>query len=580
MKFEIISTLVLSIGILVSWLAGWPTIAIAIFILGAVVKIVLSFSRLHQVSSAIQTNREQLHMSVAFLNKDNSKRMIFTAILVSLGEAACWPIRALVGGICGLTARPLDRIVRPSTFETQKDIFFQFPFALVILLSFTLQSIFMLVGFADESRAGLAFYAAAWIQIIGFIAFMLHFFGRRQFLKNFSASSINPVVFFLIASILSVLCAITIRLLYSAAFVVGPNQLSLDSAFAALRALIENSGIFDLPELIKSSNNISDLFSKLGEFFVSIDALKALDIFLGFSVLSTFGRSAWGVLRFKRDDEDRMVRVNHFLNSRKFEQANKEVAELENNEKKEQMHSVLAIAELDYEKFLHHLDKVSPSSDLYVFGNMPRVVQYVALTNSIMLVPLSLEEFCVIAQKYWEKHENCSATFYLYLGFIQVRGIEFDEALKCQENFSFAKVASDALEIVFNPEHKGVDMAKAILAHFGEERISMVLISTTIVLGAAIAEKSTEKRKEMKTKLDDTFALIEDRLNTDASLEPISFALFPNVLPAPKLYQKAFHTRSSTLGRIIKIYEREMKAQNLVLPDIFDQIKKTEVSLD
>lgn len=399
-NFQVGLPVVMGLALSIAWYFGYDAVALWIFI---VTFAVLFAGHVHKVQGlargiAVDTG-ERMAESVAALMSETPGQDRATSISATMGEVACWPFRMIIGVVI---SNVLERVLFRRTplanlTERAACLWFVIPLVLLVLLSMALQCWFLLTQFPTETRILWAFQATVGITTAGYVGFLAHFSMRRDFLRNFTSSAVPPGLYFVLALILVFVTAILIRLTFDVTFYGGSDTLSADNAFDTARAIVLNPGIFDIPDALKEAQSLADMRSRFGAYVSDMTLQRALDIFLGFSILTTFGRSAMSALVARRSDEDRMKRAMAFLRMGWWDRIEAEANEMQDRKFWGALMCFVALHKRDINQFEAAALEADLPSSVNSLGPEPAVQLYYGVLDYAWSVPIDVTEMLALA---------------------------------------------------------------------------------------------------------------------------------------------------------------------------------------
>ncbi|MFN3259423.1 MAG: hypothetical protein ACE37J_02580 [Pikeienuella sp.] len=568
MLLQILLSIGLGLPLILAWALGWRDLALALYVIGFTAKAAGALTTLVKLSRGVTFDPDYLEASFAIATSARARRLMMADALAALGAAAAWPIHSLIGGLAGMTLANATGDAPLSRLQIGRYIMFRYPPALLCLAAYVLQSLFMLFLMPPGQEPGLAYKAVVAIQILGFIAFSAHFFGRRTFTKNFSASAIGPLLFAALATALAVLAAITIRMQYRATFAGAEPAFGVEPAFQMLRGILANTGLLDIGETIRDATSFADFRNEVSGYVLGMDALRALDLFLGFGVVFTFTRGLWSAIRLERDADDRRARVWSFLTAGRARDAAAE-AERQGRDDAAFTLALCALFEADYATFARRLSLSGPDAEFKAAGDAPWVCEYTVLSHAYSTKPLPREAVNATLEGYWRRHARIAPTLALAANLASTRRVRMREVASEPERYDFMRLVAQAADVMDARLEDGGDLANSVFETYGRDAVSVLLLMSVWAVTAAQLPRFAEKREAIRNMADAAHDAIERRLAESGTVEPISFAFLPFLYAATGAYRAAFHDAPDRLERLIRLYETAMEAAGTPVPALY-----------
>lgn len=573
MLLQILLSIGLGIPLILAWALGWRDIALALYALGFAAKAAGALTTLVKLSRGVSFDPDYLEASFAIATSARARRLMMADALAALGAAAAWPLHSLIGGLAGMTLANATGDAPLNRQQIGRYIMFRYPPALLCFAAYVLQSLFMLFLLPPGPEPGLAYKVVVAVQIIGFVAFSAHFFGRRAFTKNFSSSAIDPLFFAGLSTALAVLAAIAVRMQYLATFAGAEPAFGVEPAFQMLRGILVNTGLLDIGETMRDATTFSDFQAEVSGYIVGMDALRALDLFLGFGVVFTFTRGLWSAIRLERDDEDRRARVWSFLTAGRAADATAE-AESQGRDDAAFTLALCALFDADYESFARRLSLSGPDAEFKAAGDAPWVYEYTVLAHACSTKPLPREAVYATLEGYWRRHGRIAPTLALAANLASTWRIRVRDVAADPETYDFMRLVAQAADVMDARLEDGGDLADAVFETYGRDAVSVLLLMSVWAVTAAQLPRFAEKRPAIRRMADDAHETIERRLAESGTVEPISFAFLPFLYATTGAYRAAFHAAPDRLERLIRLYETAMEAAGTPVPALYRSLGK------
>lgn len=543
---------------------GWATWLLAIVLAFQALAILGGGLQLAKVRAGVSLRPGET-LSTAFAQSSSARQLLFNAAAY-MGGNLSGTIFAGICGFCGmvLSARVVHTPIRSASMQ-YVGAFFVFPMPLMFFISASASFWLVYLPLAEAEATSWLFRLTSALSIIGFVLFSLHFFSRAKFMKNFSTSIINPLLFYALATLFAVLASIGLRLVFDHAF--GDPAAPRLTAFEALQSISQKIDLLDPRGLIGDASSFADAAARLRDGILTLTWEKALEIYLGVAIVSTIIRGLLSAVRFEREDEDNHIVASLFLACGNASSAQRYHRAIKDREKRAGLSGIVAAMEGDYDAFAAAAEEIKPGPEFSTKDVPPAVIESISLTQVLPFFPIPMKNVSAMINGYYARHGDLASLFGLVMAYIHQHPALTERFIK-EYGTTPAIAKVDAIMVSFNSAvAEGRNFAEAVMEDHGPDAHALALICSSILM----MEMDPGTRETHEKNLNAGLATLLERFENGASLGDFAPSLIGAVNLAQGYHKTRFGHPNATLGKIIRLIENDMTHMD---PAFLDKIKK------